>query len=150
MSIKSQRRLASKILKVGANNVWINPERVEDVEGVITRQEIRRLIHEGVIKAAEKKGISRSRARLLHEKKKKGLRRGAGSRTGKSTARTPRKKSWEIRIRSFRARLRDLKARRVIREDAYRKLYVLAKGGSFSNLANLNQYIETRKLARRR
>lgn len=150
MSLKSQRRLAAEILKTGANSVWIDPERAEDVEGVITRQEIRKLIHEGTIKVADKRGVSRSRARLLHEKKKRGLRTGVGSRTGRSTARTPRKKSWEIRIRAIRARLRDLKARRVIRDDAYRKLYVLAKGGSFSSLANLDQYIETRKLARRR
>jgi len=150
MSLKSQRRLASEILKTGVNSVWIDPGRFEDIEGVITREEIRKLIHEGAIKAADKKGVSRGRARLLHEKKKRGLRKGVGNRTGRSTARMPRKKSWEIRIRAIRARLKELKARRVIREDSYRQIYAMAKGGSFSSLANLNQYIEARKLARRR
>ena len=37
MSLKSQRRLASKILKIGENSVWIDPEKTDDVEGVITR-----------------------------------------------------------------------------------------------------------------
>lgn len=150
MNLKSQRRLASKILKTGANSVWIDPERLDDVEGVITREEIRKLIHEGTIKATDKKGVSRARARLLHEKKRRGLRTGVGSRKGRSTARMPRKKSWEIRIRALRARLKELKARRLIREDSYRQLYLMAKGGSFSSKAHLNQYIETRKLARRR
>ncbi|MCK5562869.1 50S ribosomal protein L19e, partial [Candidatus Bathyarchaeota archaeon] len=76
MSLKSQRRLAAQVLKVGANRVWIDPERNDDVEVAITREEIRKLVHEGVIKALPKKGISRVRARVLHKKKKKGLRRG--------------------------------------------------------------------------
>jgi len=150
VSLKSQRRLASDILKTGANSVWIDPERIEDIEGVITREEIRKLVHEGAIKVADKKGVSRARARLVHEKKKHGLRTGAGSRKGRSTSRMPRKKAWEIRIRAIRARLKELQARRVIREDSYRQLYSMAKGGSFSSLTNLNQYIEARKLARRR
>jgi len=44
--LKSQRRLAAQILKVGQNRVWINPERIDDVEAAITREEIRKLIHE--------------------------------------------------------------------------------------------------------
>ena len=35
-NLTSQRRLASQILKVGRNRVWIDPARVEDVEGAIT------------------------------------------------------------------------------------------------------------------
>ncbi|RLI07420.1 50S ribosomal protein L19e, partial [Candidatus Bathyarchaeota archaeon] len=51
MSLKSQRRLAASILNVGVNRVWIDPERIEDVDVAITREEIKKLIHEGVIKA---------------------------------------------------------------------------------------------------
>lgn len=150
MNLRSQRRLASEILKTGVNNVWIDPERTDDVEAAITRQEIRKLIHEGAIRAVSEKGVSRARARLLHEKKKRGLRRGVGSRTGRSTARMPGKKSWEIRIRAIRTRLKELRRRRVIRRDSYRRLYLMAKGGAFSSVANVDQYIEAQKLARRR
>ena len=72
-SLKSQRRIAAQILKVGQNRVWINPERTEDAETAITRDEIRKLIHEGVIEARPEKGVSRGRARVLHKKRKKGL-----------------------------------------------------------------------------
>ena len=47
--LSSQRRLASQILKIGKNRVWVDPERMSDVEGAITREEVRKLIHEKVI-----------------------------------------------------------------------------------------------------
>ena len=150
MSLKNQRRLAAETLKVGENRVWIDPENAEDVEGVITREEIRKLIHEGVIKARPEKGISRSRARILHDKKKRGLRRGTGSRQGKKTAKIPRKEAWMNRIRVIREYLKVLKERKIIQKNVYRELYLKAKGGEFSDTANLDQYIEAHKLSRRR
>ena len=41
--LSSQRRLAAQILKIGQNRVWIDPERMDDVEGAITREEVRKL-----------------------------------------------------------------------------------------------------------
>jgi large subunit ribosomal protein L19e len=148
--LKSQRRLASKILKVGETRVWFDPERTDLVEEVITREEIRRLIHSGVIKAKPQTGVSRGRSRRLHEKKRKGLRRGPGSREGKKTARHARKRAWVTHIRGIRADLKALRGRRVIRETAYRRLYLLAKGGTFRDRDHLRQYIDTHRLARRR
>ena len=148
MSLKIQKRLASKILNAGVNSVWIDPERTDDVEGVITRAEIRKLVHQWIVCTRAEKGISRSRARLLHDKKKRGLKKGVGSKTGHATARMPRKKSWEIRIRAIRTHLRDLKARRIILQGSYRRLYLMAKGGAFPSLSHVEQYIEANKLAR--
>lgn len=150
MSLKNQRRLAAETLKVGENRVWIDPENAEDVEGVITREEIRKLIHEGVIKARPEKGISRGRARILHDKKKRGLRRGTGSRQGKKTAKIPRKEAWMNRIRVIREYLKVLKERKMIQRNVYRELYLKAKGGEFSDTTDLDQYIEAHKLSRRR
>lgn len=150
MNLKSQKRLASEILKVGVNRIWINPEKNDDVEGAITREEIRKLVKEGTIRAKAEKGVSRSRARLLHEKKKRGLRRGPGSRSGTRTARMPRKKAWANRIKAIRARLKELRASRVIHKDVYRKLYLMAKGGAFPSVRHVEQYIESNELARRR
>jgi large subunit ribosomal protein L19e len=55
-----------------------------------------------------------------------------------------------MHIRGIRADLKALRGRRVIRENAYRRLYLLAKGGTFRNRAHLQQYIDAHKLARRR
>jgi len=150
MSLKSQRRLAAQVLKVGANRVWIDPERNDDVEVAITREEIRKLVHEGVIKALPKKGISRVRARVLHKKKKRGLRRGPGSRTGTARARISKKEAWMRRIRALRRRLREWKAKRAVTESSYRRLYTLASSGVFSSIADMERYAKAHDLWRKR
>lgn len=150
MGLRNQRRLAAEVMKVGENRVWVDPEKIDDVEGVITRAEIGKLVHEGTIRARPESGVSRARAKILSDKKKRGLKRGVGSRQGKKTARTPEKKTWESRIRAIRAHLKILKDRRVIQKDVYRKLYLMAKGGAFSDTSRVEQYIDAHRLARRR
>ncbi|HIE19271.1 TPA: 50S ribosomal protein L19e [Candidatus Bathyarchaeota archaeon] len=150
MNLKSQRRMASEILKVGQNRVWIDPKRIEDVELAISREEIRRLIHEKAIRKLPEKGISRARTRMLHEKRKKGRRRGHGSRQGPKKARLPRKKAWIIRIRAQRRRLRELRDRHIITESVYRRLYVMAGSGVFRSVSALERYMDTHNLRRRR
>jgi len=149
MSLKTQRRIAASILKVGEGRVWIDPERMEDVEVAITREEIRKLIHEGAIKALPEKGVSRARARIIHEKKKKGRRKGPGSRKGGSKAVMTKKERWMIKIRALRKRLRELRDRRVITRETYRDLYMLAKGGTFKSVRDLERYIEAHDLRRK-
>jgi len=150
LSLRSQRRLAAEILKVGSNRVRINPERIEDVEAAITREEIRKLIHEGVIQPAPKKGVSRARARVLHEKRKKGLRRGPGRRSGSARAEISKKKAWMSRIRALRKKLREWKANRVISESSYRRLYNVAGGGTFASIGDMERYAKAHGLWRKR
>lgn len=149
-SLKNQRRLAAQILKVGQNRVWIDPKRIDDVEAAITREEIRKLIHEGVIKQLPEEGVSRVRARILHEKKKKRRRRGPGSRSGASHAKISKKEAWMNKIRALRKRLRELKTSRIITENAYRKLYRMASSGRFSSVADMERYMKTHELWRKR
>jgi len=148
--LKSQRRLAAQILKVGQNRVWVDPERTDDVEAAITREEIRKLIHEGVIKPLPESGVSRARARILHEKKKKGLRRGPGTKSGAAHAKISKKEAWMIKIRALRKRLRELKNNRIITESTYRKLYAMTKSGRFESSADLERYLKAHELWRKR
>lgn len=148
--LKSQRRLAAQILKVGQNRVWIDPERIDDVEVAITRDDIRKLIHESVIKRLPEKGVSRARARVLHEKRKKGRRRGSGSRSGTFHAKISKKEAWMSKIRALRKRLRALKTGRIITENTYRKLYIMASSGRFSSIADMERYLKTHELWRKR
>ena len=149
-SLKSQRRLAAQILKIGQERVWIDPNRVDDVEAAITREEIRKLIHEGVIKPLKEKGVSRARARLVHEKKKKGLRRGSGSRSGAGKARISKKEAWMKRVRALRKRLRELKDSKIITESTYRELYSMVKSGRFESIADMERHIKAHDLWRKR
>ena len=149
-NLRGQRRLAAQILKVGQNRVWIDPQRMDDVEAAITREEVKKLIHEKVITALPEKGVSRARAKTIHEKKRKGRRKGAGSKTGAGHAKISKKEAWMSRIRSLRKRLRELKATRVITETTYRKMYRVAGSGRFESVADLERYLKAHDLWRKR
>ena len=142
--------MAAQILKVGQNRVWINPERMDDVEAAITRDEVRKLIHEKVIVSLPEAGVSRSRAKMVREKKRMGRRKGAGSRTGSSHAKISKKEAWMSKIRSLRKRLRELKTDRIITESTYRKVYAIAGSGRFESVAELERYLRAHDLWRKR
>lgn len=150
MSLKSQRRLAAEILKVGESRVWIDPDRMDYVESAITREEIRKLIHEKVVKVLPERGVSRARARVLAEKRKKGLRRGPGGKSGSARSKISKKKAWMNRIRPLRKRLREFKNSRAITVSTYRKLYDMSESGVFESKSDLERYIRTHDLWRRR
>ncbi len=149
MDLRPQRRLAARVLKVGQTRIWIDPNRVDDVAMAIRRDDIRRLVREGAIRRVQAKGISRGRAKLLHQKQKRGLRRGFGSREGSRTATLSRKERWMIRIRAIRRHLKKLRARRVIKPRDYRRLYRLSKGGMFDSIRRVDHYIKEHKMKRR-
>jgi large subunit ribosomal protein L19e len=149
-NLSSQRRLAAQILKVGQNRVWIDPKRMDDVEAAITREEVRKLIHEKIIASLPEEGVSRSRAKVVRRKKRMGRRKGAGSRTGSGYAKISKKEAWMSKIRSLRKRLRELKASRIITESTYRKLYAIAGSGKFESVAELERYLKAHDLWRKR
>lgn len=149
-NLSGQRRLAAEILKVGQNRVWIDPGRIGDVEAAITRDEVRKLIHEKIIKPLPEKGVSRARARIIHEKKRKGRKKGPGSRSGSARAKISKKEAWMSKIRSMRKKLRALKANRTITETTYRKLYRMASSGRFESVADMERYLKAHDLWRKR
>jgi large subunit ribosomal protein L19e len=150
LSLKSQRRLAADILKVGETRIWIDPDRIDYVETAITREEIRKLIHEKVVKSLPEKGVSRARARILAEKRKKGLRRGPGGKSGPARSKITKKQAWINRIRPIRRRLRELRDTRAIAVSSYRKLYDMSESGVFESKADLERYIRTHNMWRKR
>lgn len=149
MPLTVQRRLAAKILKVGASRIWINPTRISEIAAAITREDVRKLILDGSIKVQPEKGISRVRARERHRKKKLGRRRGIGSRKGKKGAKAPTKETWMTLIRALRDRLKELRHKKLIETKTYRRLYKMAKGGAFRSKAHLDVYIKEKGLLTR-
>jgi len=145
LNVNVQRRMAAEILGVGVNRVWIDPSRLEDVRSAITREDIKRLIAEGVISKRPEKGTSRVRARM-----RRGRRRGPGSRKGARKARLNPENLWPAKVRALRSFLRYLRDRRIISRSVYRELYLKVKGGAFQDIAALKRYIEVRNLVRRR
>jgi len=150
MAEVTQRRLAAEILGIGRNRVWMDPQRLEDIQLAITKQEIRGLISEGAIRRLPEMGVSRGRARRLHAKRARGERRGAGRRKGGPKARASEQHSWTALIRALRAELATLRKKRVLTPNAYRSLYGLCKGHVFDSVGELRRHIESQGLARRR
>lgn len=142
----AQKRLAARVLKCGVSRVWIDPKHVEDVRNAITAADIRRLVKRGVIKKLPEKGTSRARARKIAEQKKKGRRKGIGSRKGAKYARKPKKERWMERIRAQRKLLRELRDKGKITRRVYRELYRKASGGFFHSKAHLLLYINRNNL----
>jgi large subunit ribosomal protein L19e len=138
VGVKNQRRLAAAILKCGYNRVWIDPTRLDDVEGAITRSDIRGSIADGAIRKKQKLGISTARKNHFEAQREKGRRRGAGRRKGAKYARTPRKETWMKTIRAVRSRLRELRKSKTIERKTYRRFYRQAKGGVFKSRAHLD------------
>jgi large subunit ribosomal protein L19e len=64
VSLKSQKRIASEVLKCGQKRVWIDPNEIEQVGQANSRVFIRKLIKDGLIMKRKIKVHSRSRARL--------------------------------------------------------------------------------------
>jgi large subunit ribosomal protein L19e len=149
MNLSAQKRMAAEILKCGENRVWFDDYFMEDIKMAITREDIRSLIKDGIIKKKYKKGISKYRKNLNHERKKKGRARGYGARKGKKGARAPKKRLWIKKIRPIRKKLKTMRDRKVITKSTYRDLYKKAKGNMFSNVAHLERYIRDKNLTKR-
>jgi large subunit ribosomal protein L19e len=140
--LSAQKRLAADVLDVGQNRVWFDPEAQGEIADAITREDVRDLIDQGVIRTKEKSGNSRGRAKERQEKRAYGHQKGHGSRKGSAGARQNEKDDWVSRIRAQRERLRDLRDSGELSPTEYRELYDQASGGEFDDVGDLNRYID--------
>ncbi|QGN06019.1 50S ribosomal protein L19e [Halorhabdus sp. CBA1104] len=140
--LSAQKRLAADVLDVGQNRVWFDPEAQGEIADAITREDVRDLIDQGIIRTKEKSGNSRGRAKERQEKRAYGHQKGHGSRKGSAGARQNEKDDWVSRIRAQRERLRELRDSGELSPTEYRKLYDQASGGEFDDVGDLNRYID--------
>ena len=141
--LKAQRRMAADVLDVGKDRVWMDPEEQAEIAEAITREDVRDLVDQGILRVKDAKGNSKGRARERQAKRDYGHRKGAGSRKGKAGARQNRKRAWISRIRAQRKRLRELRDDGPLSPSEYRTLYNKASGGEFDSVDRLETYIET-------
>lgn len=134
VNVALKRRLIARTLGVGIDRVWIDPEHIDEVMDIDTREDIKILLRRGVIKIKPVKG------QTIREKRK---RRGPGSRKGSKRARVSKKEAWMKRVRAQRKFLRLLRDKGIITRSQYRKLYMMVKGGMFRSKGHLREYIKT-------
>jgi large subunit ribosomal protein L19e len=140
--LKSQKRLAADIIGCGEGRVWMDPDAQGEIAEAITREDVRELVLDGVIREKRKKGVSRGRARERDEKRDYGHQNGPGTRKGKAGARSDEKDEWKSGVRALRKELRRMKDDDEIDASTYRDLYAKAKGGEFDSVRYLRNYVE--------
>jgi large subunit ribosomal protein L19e len=139
MGLKTAKRLAADIMSVGQSRIWIDPERLEDIESAATREDVRRLIGEGAIRKRPPSKPSKGRARLKLVAKRKGRRSGPGSRKGAKRESV----GWVEKVRAQRKLLKDLRDRGEISRSVYRELYRKVKGGVFASKRALIEQVKS-------
>jgi large subunit ribosomal protein L19e len=140
--LASQKRIVASILKCGINRVWFDPERLADIENAISREDLRGLVTDGAIKARQKRGVSRGRARAKMAKRSYGHCKGPGRRKGAAGARNASKRAWIQKIRAIRKALIALRDAGTVDRHMYRILYRKAAGGQFRSVAHMKAQLE--------
>jgi len=110
---------------------------------VLTKDDVRKLIQNGSIYAVKAKHNLSLNSKILKKKREEGRRRGFGRRKGTRKARGGI--SWEKKVRSQRAVLKELKKMGKIDSSNFKKFYLLIKGNAFPDKASLLLHLKESK-----
>jgi len=146
LNLKVQKRITKSLTKAGKKRIKFVSEALEDIKAALTKKDIRGLIKRKSIKIKQKKNSSRSRIRKKLIQKRKGRGKGLGSRKGKKTARLKPKEKWMNNIRAQRKIIKELREKKLITPQTYRKTYLKSKGGFFRSRRHILTYLTEHNL----
>ena len=145
VSLRLQKRLAASVLKCGKRRVWMDPSEINEIALANSRQNVRKLIKDGLIVRKHQLMHSRSRVHVRKEAKACGNHTGYGKRRGTMNARIPEKLLWVRRIRVLRRLLRKYREAGKIDKHMYAHFYALAKGNRYKTKRVLIEQIHKKK-----
>merc|ERR1711976_613925 len=98
-TLRLQKRLSAAVLKCGKNKVWLDPNETAEIANANSRQNIRKLIKDGLIIRKPVAVHSRARVRKNAIARRKGRHTGTGKRKGTANALFSQKIVWICRMR---------------------------------------------------
>ncbi|MBI4159397.1 50S ribosomal protein L19e [Candidatus Woesearchaeota archaeon] len=146
MDLGLQKRLAARILKTSVSKIVFDVNSLSQIKDAITSSDVKALIRKSIIAKKSINLQSRVRARKNLVQKKKGRRKGMGSRKGSKNSRTPGKTQWIRRVRIQRAFLKLLHDKGLIDSKTYKGIYLKSKGGFFRSRRHIKMYMEEHEL----
>tara|TARA_Y100000310_G_C20674885_1_gene812424 strand:+ start:1035 stop:1445 length:411 start_codon:yes stop_codon:yes gene_type:complete len=134
MNLRKKKRLIARTLKIGVKRVKLDSEMREEIKEAITRQDIKDLRKEKIIKIKEKSGIKK--------KQKRKTKKRMGSRKKKIN----RKKQDYVKLtRKLRGYVKKLKEKGEITKEEYYEFRKKIRVKKFSDFSHLKTAIKEEK-----
>jgi len=131
MNLTKKKILAAKTLKVGKNRIIFDSEKLPEIKEAITKQDIKDLFAEGVIKIKPVKG----RAKVVKRKTRRG--------PGKIKKKIKKRKQVYVKItRKLRAYIMALRNLGKLETKEYKELRKKIRMRNFRSKAHLKEYLE--------